>query len=200
MTQNFSTRKIDVFSKNSLEVLEKSVEDFKNRFELGLYFLNKTDEAKTGSALHRLIFYYLKGFDIKKIEQALGAREKQIWENLKGSGILSNNFVMFEKTFLTKCEFEGQNFFLTGRLDAVYEKNGHYTIMDWKLKNLPKNPESDLQSVIYLYCASKLLNTENLNMQYCTLEGLKTVAVPFLGDETYKNRIFKIIEPYILGN
>ncbi len=196
--RNFSSR-IDVFSKYSLEVLEKSVEDFKNRFELGLYFSDKTDVVKEGSAFHRLIFYHLKGFNIKKIEAALGVHEKQIWENFKNSGILDNNFIMFEKTFLTKCALCGRNFFLTGRLDAVYEKDGHYTIMDWKLKNLPKNPENDLQSVIYLYCASKLLNTENIQMQYCTLEGLKSVTVTYAGEEIYEKRIFKIVEPYILG-
>jgi ATP-dependent exoDNAse (exonuclease V) beta subunit len=193
------TNKIDVFSKNSLEILEKNVEDFKNRFESGLYFQDKTESALEGSVLHRLIFYYLKGFDIKKIEAALGAHEKQIWENFKKSGILENNFIMFEKSFLTKCTLEGQTFFLTGRLDAVRKKDGQYTIMDWKLKNLPKNPEDDLQSVIYLYSTSKLLNTKNLQMQYCTFEGLKTATVPYLGDEVYEDRIFKIVKPYILS-
>jgi hypothetical protein len=42
---SIAPNKIDVFSKNSLETLEKSVEDFKNRFERGLYFQDKIQTA-----------------------------------------------------------------------------------------------------------------------------------------------------------
>ena len=87
-----------------------------------------------------------------------------------------------------------ENYYLTGRFDALYKKGDEYIIYDWKTLNLPKNPSYDLQSVVYMYCASKIFNTKNIKMRYLSLEKLDIVEVDYLNDEKYKERIEKIIQ------
>ena len=74
-----------------------------------------------------------------------------------------------------------------------YEENNQYIIYDWKTLNLPKNPQDDLQSVVYLYCASKIFNTQKVKMRYLSIEKLEFIDVDFENTQKYKNRIDSII-------
>ena len=85
------------------------------------------------------------------------------------------------------------NYYLVGRYDAIYKENNQYIIYDWKTLNLPKNPNDDLQSIVYLYCASKIFKTENIKMRYLSIEKLDFIDVDFESVQKYKNRIDSII-------
>ena len=86
-------------------------------------------------------------------------------------------------------------YYLTGRFDAIY-KDENYIIYDWKTLNIPKNAEEDLQTIVYLYCASKIFNTQNIKIRYVSVEKSDFKDIEFKDCEIYKKRIDEIVEKY----
>ena len=186
--------KIDTFSAHSLKILDKSVEEFKNKFIYNLSLFKKDPRAILGQKFHALICYFINDFDVSKVIEDLNEEEKLIWKNLEN--ILKDKkagFLHTEYPFLVKDELKGESYYLTGRYDAIYKEDNKYIIYDWKTLNLPKNPQDDLQSVVYLYCASKIFNTQKVKMRYLSIEKLEFIDVDFESCEKYKNRIDLII-------
>lgn len=186
--------KIDTFSANSLKILDKSLDEFKNKFIYNLSLFKKDPRAILGQKFHSLICYYINNFDVSNLVLELNEIEQSIWKNLKI--ILKdkkNNFIHTEYPFLIKDILDDWNFYLVGRYDAIYKENDEYIIYDWKTLNLPKDPSSDLQSVVYLYCANKIFKTEKIKMRYLSIEKLNFIDVEFENCEKYKNRISSII-------
>lgn len=186
--------KIDTFSAHSLKILDKSVEEFKDKFIHSLSLFKKDPRAILGQKFHALICYFINNFDVEKLAQDLNEEEQIIWQNLQN--ILKDkkeNFIHTEYPFLIKDELKGWNYYLTGRYDAIYKENNQYIIYDWKTLNLPKNPQDDLQSIVYLYCASKIFKTENIKMRYLSIEKLDFIDINFESTQKYKNRIDSII-------
>ena len=187
-------KQINTFSAHSLKILDKSVEEFKNKFIYNLSLFKKDPRAILGQKFHALICYYINNFDVSHVIEDLNESEQNIWKNLEN--ILQDkkdNFIHTEFPFLIKDELQGWNYYLTGRYDAIYKENNQYIIYDWKTLNLPKNPQDDLQSIVYLYCASKIFNTQNIKMRYLSIEKLDFVDIEFESVQKYKNRIDSII-------
>ncbi len=188
-------KKFDTFSAHSLKILEKNLDEFKDKFIYNLSLYKKDNRAVLGQKFHALICYYINNFNVDKMINSLDEKEKIVWQNLEK--ILKDErkyFIFTEYPFLIKEDLDGWNYYLTGRFDAIYKKDVFYIIYDWKTLNLPKNPSYDLQSVVYLYCASKIFNTKNIKMRYLSLEKLDIVEIDYLNDEKYKERIEKIIQ------
>lgn len=191
------SKTIDTFSSNSLKILDKSLEEFKNKYIYNLSFFKKEERALLGEKFHSLICAYLKNIPISKMIFDLDDKEKIIWNNLQNFlKDKKENFKYTEYPFLIKEELGEKFYYLTGRIDAIYKENDFYTIYDWKTLNLPKNPQDDLQSVVYLYCASKIFDSENIKIKYLSIEKLDFVEVKFNKQNDYKKRIDSIIEKY----
>ena len=187
-------QKIDTFSANSLKILDKSLEEFKNKYVYNLSLFKKDKRATLGQKFHSLICYFINGFDVSKLELELSEKEKTIWQNLKN--IIKDdkkNFVHTEYPFLIKDKLETKNYYLTGRYDAIYQDDDGIVIYDWKTLNLPKDPMNDLQSIVYLYCGSIIFKTKKIKMRYLSIERLNFIDVEFESLEKYKNRIDEII-------
>ena len=147
-----------------------------------------------GQIFHSLICMYLKNFEISKMISNLNSKEKNIWTNIeKKLNPIKNNFIEYEFPFLIKCKLNNKFYYLTGRFDAVYKENNEYIIWDWKTLNLPKNPNEDLQSIVYLYCLSKIYQTTNIKMRYFSLEKLEFIDISFENIEKYQTRIENIV-------
>lgn len=187
---------MNTFSVNSLKLLDKSTEEFINKYILHLDFLSSNQSAKRGERLHGLISYYLKGFDIEKIKSSLVQDEKELLEKTLCLDIFKQKekFIKSEESFLIKCKNANTIFYLTGRFDAIFQDNDKYIIYDWKSKNIPQNPQDDLQSVVYLYCASKIFNTKNVTIRYISLESQGMTQAEFKDENLYLERIIGIIE------
>lgn len=186
--------KIDTFSAHSLKILDKSLDEFKNKFIYNLSLFKKDERATLGQKFHALICSYINNFDISKMLLELSEKEIAIWKNLET--ILKekkDNFINTEYSFLIKDELNSWNYYLTGRYDAIYKENDEYIIYDWKTLNLPKEAQNDLQSIVYLYCANKIFNSEKIKMRYLSIEKLDFIDVSFDSVQKYKNRIDSII-------
>ena len=187
---------MNTFSVNSLKLLEKNEQEFINKYILHLDFLNKNEPAKMGERLHGFICYYLRGFNMDKIYNSLEQKEKEILQNVLKLDIFSQKekFIKTEEGFLVKVKGDKFNFYLTGRFDAIYKDNDGYIIFDWKSKNIPQNPQEELQSVVYLYCASEIFNTQNIKIQYLSLEKQTNATVDIRDKNEYLKRICSIAD------
>lgn len=187
---------MNTFSVNSLKLLEKNEQEFIDKYILHLDFLNKNEPAKMGERLHGFICYYLRGFNMDKIYNSLEQKEKEMLQNVLKLDIFNQKekFIKTEESFLVKVRGDKFNFYLTGRFDAIYKDNDGYIIFDWKSKNIPNNPQEELQSVVYLYCASEIFNTQNIKIQYLSLEKQTSTTVEFKDKNQYLKRICSIAD------
>ena len=187
---------MNTFSVNSLKLLDKNIEDFINKYILHLEFLSSNQSSKRGERLHAMISYYLKNFDITKILNSLNQDEKEILEKTLTLDIFKEKekFIKSEETFLIKCCKDDLIFYLSGRFDAIFKDGEKFIIYDWKSKNIPQNPQDDLQSIVYLYCASKIFNTKNIAIKYISLENQQITQTNFEDENTYLERIFNIVK------
>lgn len=187
-------KEINTFSAHSLKILDKSTDEFKNKFIYNLSLFKKDPRAVLGQKFHALICYYINDFNISNVIKELNEEEQIIWnklENLLKSK--KSDFIQSEYPFLIKDELNGWDYYLNGRYDAIYKKDEEYIIYDWKTLNIPKNPQDDLQSIVYLYCANKIFKTEKIKMRYLSIEKLNFVDIEFENAEKYKARINSII-------
>ena len=187
---------MNTFSVNSLKLLDKNIEDFINKYILHLEFLSSNQSSKRGERLHAMISYYLKNFDITKILNSLNQDEKEILEKTLTLDIFKEKekFIKSEETFLIKCCKDDLIFYLSGRFDAIFKDGEKFIIYDWKSKNIPQNPQDDLQSIVYLYCASKIFNTKNIAIKYISLENQQIKQTNFEDENAYLERIFNIVK------
>ncbi len=189
--------KINTFSENSLKILDKDPNEFKNRYEYSLFLLKKDKRAQLGQKFHSLICSYIRGFDTDKMSLELNEREREIWQKLKtGLSAKKNNFIKTEYSFLIKEKLNDDFYYLTGRFDAIYQDKNGITVYDWKTLNTPKDPENDLQSVVYLYCANKIFKKENIKLRYLSIEKLNFADVEFKNSAIYKKRTDEIVKKY----
>lgn len=191
--------KTDTFSANSLKVLDKNVEEFKLKYEENLYFTQDNSKAKTGQNIHSFLYFYLKNFDTSKIEAALNKNDRDFINKIKDFDCIktlkSSSEKSIEQPFLIKCTPKNAlQFYLTGRFDAILIENKKINIYDWKTLNLPKDPKSDIQTIVYLYAASKLYKTENISIKYISLTKNESVEINYTPEFDYFKRIFEIIQ------
>ena len=185
----------DTFSANSLKLLDKSVDEYNDKYVYNLSIYKKDARAVLGQKFHSLICFYIKGFDISKLLLDLNKTELSYWKKLEE--ILKpkkNNFIKTEYSFLVKNKFAKKAYYLTGRFDAIYQEKDEITIYDWKTLNLPKNAEDDMQTIVYLYCASVIFKTNKIKLRYLSIEKLDYLDIALNDIQKYKERIESIIK------
>ena len=187
-------KKIDTFSANSLKILDKSTQEFENKYIHNLYLHKKDKRALIGQKFHSLICFYIQNIDTSKLVLNLNIQEQKIWEKLKKNlDSFKQGFIKTEYPFLIKENLKDKPYYLTGRFDAIHKENETYTIYDWKTLNIPKSPKEDLQSIVYLFCANKIFKTDKIKLRYLSIEKLDFCDVFFEKSEIYKKRIDEIV-------
>ncbi len=142
-----------------------------------------------GKKIHALANYYLQKIKIDRIETALTPQEREIWELLKANPFYNMDYLKSEFTLnisLTSNptlspKGRGKNsYWLGGRLDAIVHQNDDYYILDYKTGSIPKNPEFDPQTMIYLLCANRYLKDyHSLSFVYIDLKNKQNYVVQF---------------------
>jgi len=106
-----------------------------------------------GKKIHALANYYLKGENIEKFLPTLTSEEQILWNKLLNNEYFKKNYINSEYNLTARIN----DFWVGGRLDAFMKTGNHYYILDYKTGSVPKSPESDFQTMIYLICADKIL-------------------------------------------
>ena len=81
------------------------------------------------------------------------------------------------------------------------KSDNNYYILDYKTGSIPKNPETDYQTIIYLVCAQKILEKgwgENFSLKfiYIDLKNNKNHIIEFdkNKNEIYEKELIKICD------
>lgn len=120
-----------------------------------------------GKKIHALANYYLRGADISNMINELDDEEKPVWQKLFENEFFKKTYVNSEYNLSCKIG----EFWVGGRLDALMRDGDDYFILDYKTGSIPKNPEVDFQTMVYLMCADKKLkNYNSLKFVYIDLK------------------------------
>ena len=145
-----------------------------------------------GKNIHAIASYFIKNFDVSKLENALTNEEKDIWKYLKNTKYFGYEFINSEYQISFKLD---DNWF-GGRLDALVKNKEDYYILDYKTGAIPKNPEFDLQTMIYLLAVDRLLNRKykSLNFVYLDLKNKDEKIINFSDDfkQKYEENLKKV--------
>lgn len=175
------------FSPNMLKTFENCPQKFWFKYVQKISIPQKSSYFEKGKKIHALANYYLRGDDISKLENALSAEEQQVWENLKQNEFFQKSYVNSEYNLSCKVG----EYWIGGRLDALVQDENFYYILDYKTGQIPKNPEFDFQTMVYLLCASKKFG-QNIKFVYIDLKNNQNCVIDF--DKDYEPKILEICE------
>ena len=129
-----------------------------------------------GKNIHALANYYIKGFDVDKLEKVLTVQEFELWKYLKNCKYFTYELLKSEYQLSIKIG----NDWVGGRLDALVKNKNEYYILDYKTGDIPKNPEYDYQTMVYLLCVDKLIKEYNvLKFIYLDLKNQKEIEIEY---------------------
>lgn len=192
------TNNAQTYTLSKLQMYDECPQKYKLCYIDKVHIAELNTQTQTGNNLHNIINYYLKGMDVTKLIEALQPRDKALWHNFKTNEIKNYKIVESEYAFNLKID----EHWLTGRIDALFEFDGNYIILDWKTGSnfTPENVK--FQTKFYLLCLyeilklKKLINApEELSMQYLNLATNSKIKIPFDSDLyiNYKKEILEII-------
>lgn len=153
-----------------------------------------------GKKIHALANYFLQGINISRLETALSGTEREVWQLL-----LNNPFFQkkcFKSEYQLSCKIS--DFWVGGRLDAVVFDGDDYFILDYKTGSVPKNPEYDIQTMVYLLSLDRFLDGKynKLSFVYINLKDKKNHVIEFNSvlKVEYEKRLEEICNKIISDN
>lgn len=175
------------FSPNMLKTYQTCPQKYWFKYVQKISVPQKASYFEKGKKIHALANYYLRGDDISKLETALNTDERIVWENLKQNEFFQKSYVNSEYNLSCKVG----EYWIGGRLDALVKDENFYYILDYKTGQIPKNPEYDYQTMVYLLCASKKFG-RNIKFVYIDLKNNQNCVIDFNKD--YEKPILEICD------
>lgn len=183
------------FSPNMLKTFETCPIKYYLKYVQKISVPQKSYLFEKGKKVHALANYYLRGDDITKLESVLNPEEKIIWETLKQNKYFQKSYVNSE--YNLSCRID--KYWIGGRIDALVRDDKFYYILDYKTGQIPKNPQTDFQTIVYLLCVYKKLNTLsalkneiNLKFVYIDLKNNQNCLIDFDDNQKYNQTIIDI--------
>lgn len=179
------------FSPNMLKTFETCQKKYYFKYVQNISVPQPVSFFEKGKKIHALANYYLKGADISNLLRELSFEEHQIWENLLNNEFFQKSYVNSEYNLSARVG----DFWVGGRLDALMKDDESYYILDYKTGSIPKDPEYDYQTMVYLICADRLLKTYGtLKFVYIDLKNNKNCVIEFTPERRieYTEKLAKI--------
>ena len=179
------------FSPNMLKTFETCQKKYYFKYVQNISVPQPVSFFEKGKKIHALANYYLKGADISNLLRELSFEEHQIWENLLNNEFFQKSYVNSEYNLSARVG----DFWVGGRLDALMKDDESYYILDYKTGSIPKNPEYDYQTMVYLICADRLLKDYGaLKFVYIDLKNNKNCVIEFTPERRgeYTEKLAKI--------
>ena len=186
-------KEFTTYSPAMLKIFEQCKKKFEYKYVKGISIPVDTSKMQQGKNIHALANYYLKNYNIDKLEKALTPDEETLWNALKNIKQFQYEYLESEYNLTSKID----KFWISGRLDALVKNNKYYYILDYKTGQIPQNPEYDYQTIIYLLMVNKLIkNYSSLNFIYIDLKNQKTTEIKFTDKlkQEYEEKLLKILK------
>lgn len=164
------------FSPNMLKTFKDCPQKYYLKYVKKISVPQKSTPFEKGKKIHALANYYLRGDDITKLETALTQEEFAVWEALKSNEFFQKTYINSEYQLYSKID----GFWIGGRLDALVKSADDYYILDYKTGSIPKTPEFDYQTMVYLLAVDKLIkNYNSLTFVYIDLKNNQNHKIEF---------------------
>ena len=170
------------YSPNMLKTFKSCPLKYKFKYIDRISLPQKASFFEKGKKVHALANYYLKGDDISKFEPTLNENEKIAWNNLKSNEFFSYKYVNSEYNLSCKIG----DYWIGGRLDAIVKKHKNksetYYILDYKPGSIPKKPEYDYQTMVYLLCLTSapfITPQDQIKFVYIDLKNNQNCVIDF---------------------
>lgn len=156
-----------IYSANMLKTYKTCPLKYKLKYVERFSLPQKFEVFEKGKKIHALAYYYLKGDDVSRFETALTPDESEVWARLKENEFFNMQTYRAEFDLNVKID----RFWVGGRLDAVVtDWAGNYYILDYKTGAVPKNPEEDLQTLVYLAALEAHLKGEFKSLKFVYID------------------------------
>lgn len=180
------------YSPNMLKVYQSCPKKFFYRYVENLNIPTSALPFEKGKKIHTLANYFLQEVNISRIETALTESEREVWKTLLANPFFQKDY--FKSEYQLSCKIN--NFWIGGRLDAIVTSGDDYFILDYKTGSIPKNPEYDFQTMVYLLALDKFLDGKynTLSFVYIDLKEKKNHVIEFNSrlKTEYEKRILEI--------
>ena len=130
-------KEFTTYSPAMLKIFEQCKKKFEYKYVKGISIPVDTSKMQQGKNIHALANYYLKNYNIDKLEKALTPDEETLWNALKNIKQFQYEYLESEYNLTSKID----KFWISGRLDALVKNNKDYYILDYKTGQIPQNPE-----------------------------------------------------------
>ncbi len=181
------------FSPNMLKTYQVCPKNFYYKYVENISAPVSSLPFEKGKKIHALANYFLKGIDISRLETSLSNEELRVWNLLLGNEYFKKDY--FKSEYQLSCKIS--NYWVGGRLDAVVKDFDNYYILDYKTGSIPKNPQYDYQTMIYLLCMDRFLEKyETLSFVYIDLKNNSNYVIKFDDNlkSEYEERILEICD------
>ncbi len=164
------------FSPNMLKTYQTCPKKFYYKFIEQINVPTSFLKFEQGKKIHALANYYLQKINISRIETALNEHETELWHSLLNNPFFQKN--CYKSEYSLTCKIN--NYWVGGRLDAVVKDDEKYYILDYKTGSIPKNPEYDYQTMIYLLCLEEnLKNNFPISFVYIDVKNTKNYVIEY---------------------
>ena len=168
---------VNNFSPNMLKTYQTCPKKFYYRYIENLNVPMSATPFEKGKKIHALANYFLQGVNISRIETALTDTEREVWKTLLDNPFFQKDY--FKSEYQLSCKIG--EFWVGGRIDAVVTTGDEYFILDYKTGSIPKNPEYDYQTMVYLLALDKFLKGKysSLPFVYINLKDKQNHVIQF---------------------
>lgn len=113
-----------------------------------------------GKDVHKLLDYHARGLDCEPLLACADVKVQTIWRKLMAHPVAHLPVLASEWAFHAPVRLDlGRVEWLTGRMDRVARDGDTVVIIDWKTgTGIPRNPEADWQTRLYLYALAETIN------------------------------------------
>jgi len=165
-----------IFSPNMLKTFLDCPQKYIFKYNEKIAVPQKASWFEKGKKVHALAHYYLRGDNISKLEPVLTKEERILWQNLLANPYFQKKYVHSEYNLSCKIG----EYWIGGRLDALMNDGSTGYILDYKTGSVPKRPEQDFQTMVYLLSVARLYpEFKKLNFVYIDLKNNENHVVEF---------------------
>ena len=183
---------VNNFSPNMLKTYQSCPKKFYYRYVEGVNVPMSATPFEKGKKIHALANYFLQGVNISRIETALSDAEREVWKTLLANPFFQKDY--YKSEYQLSCKIG--EFWVGGRLDAVVTTGDEFFVLDYKTGSIPKNPEYDYQTMVYLLALDRFLKGKysSLSFVYINLKDKQNHVIQFTPTlkSEYEKRIIDI--------
>lgn len=148
------------FTINMLKTFDECPKKYEYAYVKKIRIPENSKKTLTGNKLHSLINFHLKKQDIAKLLPLLDEKERLLWENFEK--LTLPQYIDSEYSFHVKFS----DFWLTGRIDAIFKTERAILIADWKTSDYILNEKEQFQTMFYLYSIYNIYKSKGLINEY----------------------------------